>query len=222
MWTTQPYCTLADVKTLIDPTLGTQDDAFLNQLIIEAQADIDAELGYSFQQDGTQSNPATRYYDGTGALELWIPDGLVSLTQVLETIKITYMGANNAWVPGNTQTIDITADIILKPNNFTSLGIPATHMVRNSGYEFHEGVQNYQVLGVFGRPILPNQTYPGVPNDISHACARLVAQWYKMRDTNYADLVQEQGNVRIHYNKDWPADVLRIVNRYRRHLFLTR
>jgi hypothetical protein len=77
-WTATPYCTLSDVKMSLDPDLDTRDDAFLNSLILQAQADIDREIGYMFQQDGTTSAPATRYYDGSGRESLPIDD-LVSL-----------------------------------------------------------------------------------------------------------------------------------------------
>jgi hypothetical protein len=224
-WTTQPYCMLSDVKALLDPNMGAQDDTFLSGLIIQAQSDLDSEIGYSFQQDGTVASPATRYYDGTGGYELWTDDiiSLASTGGVIETITVTYLNPNfNAWVPGSTYTTDITADIILKPNNYASLGIPANKMVRNSGYHFAVGIQNYKVSGIFGRPILPNQTYPGVPNDLSRACMRLVVHYYKMRDAAYADMVQEQGSIRIHYTKDWPADVKRVVAKYQHTRFLTR
>jgi hypothetical protein len=220
-WTTQAYCTLTDVKTLLDPTLGTQDDTFLQTLIVQAQADLDNEIGFSFQQNGTTQSPVTYYYDGEGKPELWIDD-LVSLTSVIETYTVTYMAASGIWQTGTTQTYDITADVIVKPNNYAQLGVPGHKLVRNSGYEFKEGVQNYAVTGVFGQPYIAGQTYPGVPNDLSRACARLVVHYYKMRDTAYADMVQEQGNVRIHYSKDWPDDVKRVVAKYQHSPFFSR
>ena len=233
-WTTQAYCTLADVKLMLDPTLGTQDDTFINGLIAEAQADLDREIGYSFQQDGTSTTPASRLYDGDGTEELWIDD-LVSLYTgaggsctpqpcggVIETYTVTYLQGGVQWVLGATTTRDITADIVLRPNNYLAQGIPAHKLIRNSGWHFAEGVQNYQVFGVFGVPYLTGQTYPGVPNDVSRACMRLATHYYKMRDTNYADMIQEQGNVRIHYTKGWPDDVKRIVAKYQHTRFYTR
>ena len=219
-WTTQAYCTLADVKLALDPDMSTNDDTFISGLIEDAQADIDAELGYSFQQDGTTGSPATRLYDGTGDYGLVIDD-LVSLTQVIETYKNTYETSGGIWAVASITNTDITSDIIVKPNNYTNLGIPANKLVRNSGNPFYAGYQNYQVIGVFGSPYNANQTYPGVPNDISRACIRLTIHYYKMRDTNYADTMSERGGVRQSYVKAWPADVMRIIRKYQRHLFLT-
>lgn len=231
-WTTQAYCTLADVKLALDPNLTTVDDTFISGLIAEAQADLDREIGYSFQQDGTSSVPATRLYDGSGNDDLWIDD-LVSLYggggctptpcgAVFETVTTTFLSAGGIWMTGSTITNDITADVILKPNNFSAYGVSARRMVRNSGLGFASGRQNYKVLGVFGEPILPGQVYPGVPNDLMRACIRLAVHYYKMRDTNYADMMQEQGGIRERYNKDWPADVLRVVANYQHTRFMAR
>lgn len=216
-WTTTPYCQLSDVKLALDPQMGSNDDTFLSSLILQAQADIDREVGYSFQQDGTSQSPAIRIYDGEGQPILFIDD-IISLVQVQSIYTPTFMGSDGSWQNGTTVTTDITADIILKPNNT----IPSYMLQRKSGIPFEQGVQNYQISGVFGQPILAGQTYPGVPNDIMRATIRLVAHYYKMRDTNYADMVQEQGGVRSRYTKTMPADVLEIVQRYKRTLFIGR
>jgi hypothetical protein len=225
-WTAQPYASLTDVKMALDPALGGTDDTFLNSLISQAQADLDSAIGYSFQQDGTSGSPATRLYDGLGDASLWIDD-LISLFSttaggVFETSLTTVLSSNGVWVTGSTITTDITADIILKPNNYAAYGQPANKMVRNSGLPFLSGTQNYKVLGIFGEPILSGQTYPGVPNDLMRACVRLVTHYYKMRDTNYADEMQERGGIRERYTKDWPKDVLRIVAKYSHTRFYTR
>lgn len=231
-WTTQPYCLLSDVKLALDPNLTTVDDTFISGLIVQAQADLDREIGYSFQQDGTSVAPATRLYDGSGMNDLWIDD-LISLYggggctptpcgAVFETVTTTYLSAGGFWVTGTTITNDVTADILLKPNNYAAYNTTARRMVRNSGLQFASGTQNYKVLGMFGQPILPGQTYPGVPNDLSRACIRLSVHYYKMRDTNYADMMQEQGGIRERYTKDWPDDVKRVVANYQHTRFLAR
>ena len=231
-WTTTPYCTLTDVKTALDPNLTGVDDTFLNSLIQQAQAYLDQEVGYPFQQDGTASSPATRIYDGDGGLELAIDD-LVSLYggggcsptpcgAVIETYTVTYLQNGVNWVLGSTTTRDITADIVPRPNNYQALGVPARKLTRNSGWHFAEGVQNYQVKGIFGQPTLASQVYPGVPNDIMRAAIRLSVHFYKMRDTNYADMVQEQGGIRERYVKNVPVDVVEIIENYKHRRFLTR
>lgn len=210
---------------MLDPTMASPgpDDGYITDLIADAQADLDSEIGYSFQQDGTIALPAVRYYDGGGRDALWIDDllSLASPGGVIETNVVSYL-SGSTWVSQIASTQDITSDIVLRPNNFASLGQPANKMVRTSRSAFGEGIQNYKVSGVFGQPILPAQTYPGVPNDVSRACKRLAVHYFKMRDTNYADMLQESGNVRERYTKDWPADVKRIVAKYAHVRFLTR
>lgn len=223
-WTVQPYTTRSDVKVLLDPTMSTTDDAFIDELITQAQGDLDSEIGYSFQQDGTVSVPATRLYDGSGDFSMQIDDllSLATSASVIETSVVTYLLNGVVWTAGTPTTVDISADIILKPNNYVALGQPANKMTRNSGLIFAEGNQNYKVSGIFGQPIIAGQNYPGVPNDISRACARLTVHYYKMRDTAYADMVQAQGGVREKYTKDWPADVKRIAAKYAHTRFVTR
>lgn len=217
-FTNQPYCTRADVKLALDPTMGTQDDSFIDTLIVNAQSDLDSEIGYSFQQDGTTISPATRVYDGDGGRQLMI-DPIVSLTSAIETIHFTYQTINGIWVSGTTTTNDVTADIVLKPNNYAARGEPAYMLVRSSGMSFVLGTQNYTIHGVFGFPIVATQTYPGVPNDVSRACIRLAVHYYKMRDTAYSDMVQAQGGIREKYIKDWPDDVKRTVRNHQRNRF---
>lgn len=219
-WTNNPYCTLADVKLAMDPNMGSQDDTYISSLIVRSQADLDSEIGYIFQQDGTVQSPATRIYDGNGQLYLWTDD-IVSLTSVVETIKFTYLGSGAIWQAGTTTSQDITADIILKPNNYAAKGQPAHKLVRNSGLHFSEGIQNYTVTGVFGWPITSDQTYAGIPNDISWACIRLTIHKFKMRDTAYSDMVQAPGGIREKYSKNWPEDVKEIIANYQRTRFFT-
>lgn len=222
-WTTTAYTTLADVKLMLDPNITTVDDTFLTYLIGVSQEAIDSELGYMFQQDGTVGTPASRTYDGTGDYFLWIDDmvSMAATNGVTETYYNTYLAGGTTWVAGAAQTTDITADIILKPANAIAHELPYHKLQRNSGLNFAAGVNNYVVSGIFGQPILPDQTYPGVPNDISRACARLVVFYYKMRDTSYADIVQSQGGVRQHFSKTWPLDVKQTIDNYQRTRFYT-
>lgn len=229
-WTTQPYCSRADVLVTLDPQMGSADNDFIDSLILQAQEDIDTELGYSFQQDGTSMSPASRQYSGTGEEWLWI-DPLISpyatgtppTGTVLETTFTQYLSPAGFWVSGAATTTDISADIILKPDNYASSApYYAWKLTRKSGLPFMAGPQNYQVFGVWGQPVRSGQIYPGVPNDIMRACIRLVIHYYKQRDTAYADLVTEQGGIRERYNADWPTDVMRTIVRRQHHRFLTR
>jgi len=198
--------------------MGTDDDAFISSQIINAQSDLDAQIGFSFQQDGTAMSPASRIYDGTGAPFLMI-DNLVSLSSVVEVIRFSYQGINGVWLSGVSTTNTITADVVCKPNNFASKGLPAYKLVRTSGNTFAAGTLNYTVSGVFGMPIVANQVTPGVPNDISRACLRLAIHYFKMRDTAYADMVQAQGGIREKYMKGWPEDVKDTVRNHQRTRF---
>jgi hypothetical protein len=214
------------VKLALDPNLTSIDDPFIDSLIAQAQAYMDQEIGYPFQQDGTSGTPATRLYSGDSNDWLQIED-LVSLFSnvsgaVFETIPNTYLSSGGIWVSVTSTIVDITADVVPQPNNYVALGVPSRKLVRQSGFRFLTGTANYKVLGIFGQPILSGQIYPGVPNDIMRATTRLAVHYYKMRDTNYADLIQEQGNVKVRYTKGVPIDVVDIIENYRHRRFITR
>ena len=70
----------------------------------------------------------------------------IAVTQVLETVYNPYIGANGAYTLGNPQTIDITADCILLPNNIS----PQYLLRRLSGLPFQYGWQNYEITGTWG------------------------------------------------------------------------
>ncbi len=225
-WTSTPYCARSDVKLALDPNLTAVDDSFIDELIAQAQTYMDQEIGYPFQQDGTVGTPATRLYSGEGNDYLAIED-MVALSStvsgaVIESVPNTYLSSGGIWVSVLTTTTDITADIVPQPNNYVALGVPSRKLIRQSGFRFMQGVANYRVLGIFGQPILSGQIYPAVPNDIMRATTRLAIHYYKMRDTNYADMVQAQGGIREKYQKGVPIDVVDIIENYRHRRFLTR
>lgn len=211
-FTTNPYCALNDVKTALNVSLtDTTKDAFIEQLITQAQSYIDTEIGYPFQTDGTSQSPASRFYNGTNMDQLYIDD-CVSVSQVLETNYSLYLGTNGVWVQNNIGTTDITADIVLGPENILSYGKSGYLLARLSGLPFIRGKRNYQVFGVFGQSSIPLQ--------IARACIRLTIHWYKMRDTNYADVISAQGGVHQRFAKHCPDDVCEILEDFKRRLFL--
>lgn len=207
MYTTNPYCQLSDVKSQLN-TVSTKDDTWITSLIPVAQQQIDNELGYSFQTDGTPSTPTTRYFDGNNTESLftgWI-NQIVSVTEQIYT-----------WVPGfvgnsliSTPAQDITLDCYIGPDNRS----PGWNLGRLSQIPFSGGKRNYVVKAVFG--------IPTIPPDISRACTRLVVFMVKMRDTNYADRTIEQGGIRSMYLKSIPQDVMDILENYRLHFFYGR
>lgn len=207
-FTTNPYCALADVKAALGIS-STQDDAWLTALIPMAQAYIDREVGYQFQTDGTVPSPATRLYSGNDAAQMYIDD-CIQLVQVIETNYNLFVNGNGQWQNGSQTTSDITADVVLGPDNAN----PGYLIYRLSGLPFYRGRQNYKVLGVFGEP--------SIPAEISYACIRLVVHYYKKRETNYADVLSDNMGVKERYSKQVPQDVMEILLNYKRRLFLAR
>src|SRR5690242_7858660 len=93
-YTTNPYCSLADVHSVLGiPTSDTDDDTWIeNTLIVDAQEFIDTYIGYSFQTDGPGS---TRVYDGNGLGRLITTEYITAFTQVLETTYDVVLGSGD-------------------------------------------------------------------------------------------------------------------------------
>lgn len=214
-YTTNPYADAQQVYNALDLQSSSQatDGAWIQELLIEAQAFIDTELGYSFQTDGTIASPATRFYDGNpddvrdGSVLFVGTERIISIASVIETTYNTII-SGGVFLNGTTTTTDITADCVLQPNNSLD---GFWKIKRKSGIEFMHGLQNYKVTGVFGRP--------RVPADITRACVRMAVHYAKMRDTNYADQVLEQGLVRLKYSKETPDDVMEILDKHKPRVF---
>ena len=205
-WTTNPYCALADVKTAMNVT-STSDDAWISDLITEAQADIDRYLGFMFQEDGPGSY---RLFDGQDAEQLWI-DNAIAVTEVLETVYNPYIGANGAYTLGNPQTIDITADCILLPNNIS----PQYLLAGCLDFPFQYGWQNYKITGTWG--------YSSIPLPITRACKLLTIHYYKRRDATYGmSTGSKQYGMKNQFAVDMPEEVTCILEKYRPRYFLSR
>lgn len=204
-WTTNPYCTLADVHAVLG-LQSTKDDAWLTSLISQAQSFVDEYIGRTFQ-----TNTTTQVYDGTDTPTMIIGDCVAgSVTQVLEKSYAVYWNGMGVGQVAPVTQQDITADCLLGPNNW-----PVGYKLsRISGTPFVRGVQTYTVAATFGNPTIPPA--------IARATARIVAHWYKMKDTAYADSIIDQANVRTKYTKQLPADVIEVLEAYKRRTFVSR
>jgi hypothetical protein len=199
------YCTLEDVKNDLD-LVGTQDDSLLEEYILDSKAYIDSQLGYSFGQTGTPTNPVIHTYTGTSNNKLFV-DSLLQLVQC----QIVYPANFQGVAP---PPIDITWDV---HPAFDGSANHAIILYRNYGV-FEYGLKNIQVSGVWGRCW---DTDP-VPQDIARAARRLAVHFWKIRDTGYADVQGTRQTGRVTYHKDIPKDVQMVLNRNRPRTFLSR
>lgn len=206
-YTNNPYCTLVQVKSALDLQTTNDDNWIESDLIPQAQAAIDQFCNRTWQTDGTTQTPSTRYFDGNDEYKLII-DECVSVSTVTEVTYLLVLGPSGIWQPNGSSSVDITQDVVLGPAKQTNVGKPGWWLKRLSALPFTGGVRNYIVSGVFGNP--------NVPVDVSRACVRLATHYYKMRDSNYADTISEQGGMRLHYKKQMPDDVVEILSNYRR------
>jgi len=204
-YTTNPYCVLADVKLVLG-SQSTANDALITSLIPVAQKWIDDEVGYPFQSDGPGT---TRTFSGSGG-EYLLTGWLSVITQVKEVSYAVSVNNNGFLTTQMTTQLDITLDCEIGPENHA----PGWKLERVSETPFYKGRRNYMVTGTWG--------YGTIPPDINRACARLVAFYVKMKDTNYSDVLIEQGAARQKYLKSIPQDILDDLKHYRARFFYSR
>lgn len=199
-FTKKPYCTLDDVKAIADRR-STTDDDLLTQLISRAQATIDAELGFSFQTDGTLAAPAERIFDGNGHTQL-----LVKPCLSLASVKVRSYSVVSNGSGGLTRTqsdSDITEDVFLAPTNVS----PGFILERYTGDSFDLGRRNIVVTGVWG--------YDTIPDTIKRATERLAVHYLAQRDARYQDVTGNDQYGQLVFKQQLPKDVCELVRRAR-------
>lgn len=207
-WTNVPYTTVQQVKDGLTPVaVDGSDDAFLAQLILEAQAAIDADLGFNFQSDGTSGSPTSKTFDGNNARQLLVGQcvEMVSVTETFYSLSTDSQGN----IVRQSQTRDITADCVLGPANTDTPFLLERYSL--DGF-FSLGKRNYTVAGVWG--------WESVPTDIQRACKRLAQHYYLMRSNAYQEVAGDMQNGIMHYRQQMPRDVQEILDNYRLHIAL--
>lgn len=202
-YTTNPYCQVSDVKLVLG-TQSTANDVWIAELIPVAQKWIDDEVGYPFQSETT-----TRTFSGGGG-EFLLTGWVSAITQVLQVSYAASVSDDGYMTTTMTNQMDITQDCEIGPDNRN----PGWKLERISFTPFYRGRKNYTVTGTWG--------YGTIPPDITRACARLCAFYVKMRDTNYADVLIEQGAARQKYSKTIPDDIVDGLKHYKARFFYTR
>ena len=204
-YTTNPYCQLSDVKLVLG-TQSTANDAWISSLIPVAQKWIDDEVGYPFQSDGPGTVRTFSGNDNDSLMVGWVS----AITSVMQTSYAQSVGFDGYFNTILTTQEDITNDVVIGPENRS----PGWKLERMSLAPFYRGRRNYVVTGTWG--------YGTIPPDITRACARLCAFYVKMRDTNYADTLIEQGAARQKYTKTIPDDIMDTLKHYKQRFFYSR
>lgn len=142
------YARLPDVRKLMNGHGTTANDSEIARAIEEASQAFITATGGRFVHSRTE----TRYLSGEGCRELWVKD-LVSIT----TLKISATA-------DQPTTFDYTlvagTDYTLWPRNAAAEGKPYRKIILNPDGQFSAfsvGVDNIQLIGVFGFPVDSDQ-----------------------------------------------------------------
>lgn len=198
------YCQLSDIKAEI-PESGlnstTDYDAALTAMISEASRLIDGEVGRWPGFFYPSTDDQTRYYDGSGGLDLRT-DELVSVTSVsvAEQGDITDY---TAWT---------SSDYITYPLNASAHGVPITRLAINrfgntdkaAWYAFPKAVK---IVGVFGWSAT-------VPSVIARACKTQAVRYYMRAKQAWQDAGAAPELGQMVYVRRLDPDVQEILRRW--------
>jgi len=187
------YASLTNLKDYLGISVAsTADDPLLTDLLTRAEGIIDAYTGRHFEAE-----TATKYFtiddiDGQN-LYLWGYD-LLSVTKLI-----------------NGDGVEIASDKYrLFPRNDNPKWI--IRLDEDQAWNFTSGDSEISVAGTWGFSAT-------APADITHACIRLAAFLYRQKDTN-ADIDRPMvtGDGVTIMPSNLPADVTRILDRYKRRV----
>lgn len=193
---TGDLCSLADVKSHIKTDKST-GDPFLQNLISEASADIEAETGL-------------RFYPKTETRKFHAIDDVDGLELLLDMPLLTVTAITN----GDGTSIDVDDDILLEPANTTPKVAIALKSTTSLSWTYSsEPRQAISVTGSWGMEAATPPAYNGDHGDIRLAATMLAVHYYKVRGREGDRLGMPEAGGEIRTPSAWPPEVRRILKR---------
>lgn len=191
------YTSVSALKSYAGIT-GTTDDALLLELVIRAQAAIDHYCGRTFES----ATDATHYFtvdEDTDDDILYLDDDLCQITSI-----VTDADASSPVTLTDTEYVTV-------PRNRTPYhAIKLLSSSDNSWTYTYDAQNGVTVTGRWAWSVT-------APDDITHACTRLAAYYYRQKDAGVFDTtaIPDAGVIQI--PQGIPADVKIMLNDYRRN-----
>ena len=190
------YTSIGQVKLYLGIS-EVEDDTLLDALIDYAQQAIDSYTGRSFEASADSTRYFTVGVDTEGRM-LYLDEDLASITTVTTDADAT-----------SPTTLE-TTDYITHPRNRTPYHAIEILGSSDNSWEYTDDPEGgIEVTGKWAWST-------AAPNDIIHACNRLVAYYYRQKDAGVFDTtaIPDAGIIQI--PQGIPRDVQMILNPYRR------
>jgi hypothetical protein len=190
------YTTAAIIKQYLGIS-EVDDDAMLDSMITYAQQAIDSYTGRTFEASADSTRYFTVGVDTEGRM-LFLDEDLASITTVKTNADAT------------SPTTLATTEYITHPRNRTPYHAIEILGSSNNSWEYTDDPEGgIEVTGKWAWST-------SAPNDIIHACNRLVAYYYRQKDAGVFDTtaIPDAGIIQI--PQGIPRDVQMILNPYRR------
>ena len=186
------YCTVADVKQYLGNTT-TDDDTLLGELIPRAQKAIETHTHRVFEA----TSDTTRVFDAdcdTDDRLLYLDEDIVSITTVTNGDGTTVTSSQYVTYPRN-RTPYYAVELKLSPGII---------------WEYDSSSDPEGAISVTGKWAYSESP----PDDIVHACIRLVGYYYRQKDSQVYDTTATPELGTITVPMGLPKDVKTIVRPY--------
>lgn len=189
------YCSTADVKTYLDIT-SSDDDALLADLIGRAEEAIDSHCDRIFEASGDtdRSFDAKRDVDGR---VLWLGYDLASVNSITNGDGTTVASDEYTTEPRNGTpyyALRLLGSATILWESDSTTGDPEDAITVNGEWAYSADA----------------------PADIEHACVRLASYYYRQKDAPVFDTTAMPDQGIIVVPKGVPADVVKLLEPYRR------
>lgn len=179
-------------------------DAVIQGMITGASRLIDKEVGGWPNYFYPTTDDQTRYYDGSGEVDLYV-DPILSLTSVY--VSETGGRASTSYTAWTENT-----DYFVWPYNYSSIGQPIQMLIVDNGAggkgTWGTTRKGIKVTGVFGY-----SSYP--PADIQQACKITAMRWFMRAKQSWQDTSVNATMGEMLYTQSLDPDVKEILKSYK-------
>lgn len=190
------YTTVAEMKEYLTQITGASEDAIMGKLITRISRVIDDYCNRRFY---VPAGDQTRYFNGNGADELWLPVNVAEGSDLATVTSVAVrddVASTSAWrtIPLTPIDGDRKGDLLFGP--IGRRYAPARHLsfvspVAGPDSTFPRGITTVRIIGKFG--------FETIPGPIAEATVQLVARAHKSRNAGFSDAigVDEIGTVMV-------------------------
>jgi hypothetical protein len=205
------YCTAFDVRQEIATGSGADSvspkwDYMLWQMALECSRLVDGHCGLeanAFLASGSE----TRYVDGSGGVELWLPWPATSISAV--SVDESAAQSYTSWTQGTDYFRWPYQDSGM-PSGNPILRLDINRLTTGGKSVWPRRQRAVQIAGVWGYST-------AVPDLVARACKTQVAEWYKLAMQGWSDTGGTPEFGQLEYPRKLDSMVMKLLDEFRRY-----